>query len=344
MRGGLGVRRAGVCGAGGLVRAVCIAAARVQGWADTLLEHSDVSTHCHTHTHTLTYTRTHTPLKHRCGVRGGLLLRQAARLQPPDRPGVAAGGAAVAGGGAGSVCVCVCICVCVCVCNVCVCVCVCAYVCEGGGDVADVRARVCICVCMCVCVRVRTCVCVCLSLSLCVCVCVCLKEHTENIAQRQCMRYMCVCVCAQWVVQYYRHAAAAASALHTAKCPLHPSAVASPQLILVMCPPPSRLPQASAAQRAGRAGRVRAGHCFRLCREEDFAQLPKVCVCVCGGGVTCIKLGGGVPGSNIGNRMQSEGSGGGVNVCVCVYGVCMVARGSGGFVNTSPNYGCVQIV
>ncbi|PNW76512.1 hypothetical protein CHLRE_11g467654v5 [Chlamydomonas reinhardtii] len=38
------------------------------------------------------------------------------------------------------------------------------------------------------------------------------------------------------------------------------------------------LSQASAAQRAGRAGRVRAGHCFRLCREEDFAQLPKVTV------------------------------------------------------------------
>ncbi|KAG2432191.1 hypothetical protein HXX76_009111 [Chlamydomonas incerta] len=36
--------------------------------------------------------------------------------------------------------------------------------------------------------------------------------------------------------------------------------------------------QASAAQRAGRAGRVRAGHCFRLCREEVFAQLPKVTV------------------------------------------------------------------
>ncbi|KAG2447032.1 hypothetical protein HYH02_008184 [Chlamydomonas schloesseri] len=38
------------------------------------------------------------------------------------------------------------------------------------------------------------------------------------------------------------------------------------------------LSQASAAQRAGRAGRVRAGHCFRLCREQDFAQLPKVTV------------------------------------------------------------------
>ncbi|KAG2488343.1 hypothetical protein HYH03_013033 [Edaphochlamys debaryana] len=38
------------------------------------------------------------------------------------------------------------------------------------------------------------------------------------------------------------------------------------------------LSQASAAQRAGRAGRVRAGHCFRLCTEEAFASLPKVTV------------------------------------------------------------------
>ncbi|GIL82479.1 hypothetical protein Vretifemale_11301 [Volvox reticuliferus] len=37
--------------------------------------------------------------------------------------------------------------------------------------------------------------------------------------------------------------------------------------------------KASAAQRAGRAGRMRAGHCFRLCTEEDFTkQLPEVAV------------------------------------------------------------------
>lgn len=31
--------------------------------------------------------------------------------------------------------------------------------------------------------------------------------------------------------------------------------------------------KASAAQRAGRAGRVRPGHCFRLCTEADFHAL-----------------------------------------------------------------------
>ncbi|GFH32810.1 uncharacterized protein HaLaN_32091, partial [Haematococcus lacustris] len=37
--------------------------------------------------------------------------------------------------------------------------------------------------------------------------------------------------------------------------------------------------QASAAQRAGRAGRVRAGKAFRLCTEEHFKQLlPAVTV------------------------------------------------------------------
>ena len=32
--------------------------------------------------------------------------------------------------------------------------------------------------------------------------------------------------------------------------------------------------QASAEQRAGRAGRTRPGKCFRLCREKDFLALP----------------------------------------------------------------------
>ena len=31
--------------------------------------------------------------------------------------------------------------------------------------------------------------------------------------------------------------------------------------------------KASAAQRAGRAGRVRPGYCLRLCTEEDFQKL-----------------------------------------------------------------------
>jgi HrpA-like RNA helicase len=36
--------------------------------------------------------------------------------------------------------------------------------------------------------------------------------------------------------------------------------------------------KASAAQRAGRAGRVRPGHCLRLCTEEAFDGLPVVTV------------------------------------------------------------------
>lgn len=38
---------------------------------------------------------------------------------------------------------------------------------------------------------------------------------------------------------------------------------------LLVCP----ISKQSAAQRAGRAGRVRPGHCFRLCTEEDYLQL-----------------------------------------------------------------------
>ncbi len=36
--------------------------------------------------------------------------------------------------------------------------------------------------------------------------------------------------------------------------------------------------RASAAQRAGRAGRIRPGHCFRLCSEADFQQLTEATV------------------------------------------------------------------
>ena len=42
--------------------------------------------------------------------------------------------------------------------------------------------------------------------------------------------------------------------------------------VLVVAP----ISKASAAQRAGRAGRVRPGHCFRLCTEAAF----QVCVLV----------------------------------------------------------------
>ena len=37
--------------------------------------------------------------------------------------------------------------------------------------------------------------------------------------------------------------------------------------------------QASAAQRAGRAGRTRPGHCLRLCTEAAFQALPAASVC-----------------------------------------------------------------
>jgi hypothetical protein len=37
--------------------------------------------------------------------------------------------------------------------------------------------------------------------------------------------------------------------------------------------------RASAAQRAGRAGRLRPGHCFRLCTEADFQHLAEATVC-----------------------------------------------------------------
>ncbi len=36
--------------------------------------------------------------------------------------------------------------------------------------------------------------------------------------------------------------------------------------------------RASAAQRAGRAGRTRPGHCLRLCTEAAFAALPAAAV------------------------------------------------------------------
>lgn len=36
----------------------------------------------------------------------------------------------------------------------------------------------------------------------------------------------------------------------------------------------TEISQASAEQRAGRAGRTRPGQCYRLCREEDFQKLP----------------------------------------------------------------------
>ncbi len=41
--------------------------------------------------------------------------------------------------------------------------------------------------------------------------------------------------------------------------------------------------KASAVQRAGRAGRVHPGHCFRLCTEADYDALQEATVCVFGG-------------------------------------------------------------
>jgi HrpA-like RNA helicase len=35
----------------------------------------------------------------------------------------------------------------------------------------------------------------------------------------------------------------------------------------------TQTPKASTTQRAGRAGRVRPGHCFRLCTEDDYQRL-----------------------------------------------------------------------
>ena len=54
--------------------------------------------------------------------------------------------------------------------------------------------------------------------------------------------------------------------------------------------------KASATQRAGRAGRVRPGHCFRLCTESDFDKLlmqatVSICLAYSSAGLLGISMG-----------------------------------------------------
>jgi Helicase associated domain (HA2), ratchet-like len=156
---------------------------------------------------------------------------------------------------------CVCVCVCVCVCLLlgvasCVCVCVCVLARVFCVHV-DTRMLCIACVrCMCVCVyawRIHGCICV----------------HTRYVPVRLFVWTACGAVCDLSL----SHAYTSAQRLHTPTYLLNVS-TSPPQHHSQMATfLPVWVSKASAAQRRGRAGRVREGVCYRLYTSERYANM-----------------------------------------------------------------------